>query len=371
MLEAAAAVSTTEGGFTLETVQVGPPGPREVSVRMAAAGVCHTDYDSMHWDARVVMGHEGAGIVTALGEGVTACAVGDPVLLNWAMPCGHCFQCESGNESICEVNNPVTAANTSNNAGHAHPEACLLDGRPIRRSFNLGTMSQHTVVCEAAVVKIEVEVPLSSAAIVGCGVMTGYGSAVNTADVQPGSSCVVIGVGGVGLNAVQGCRIAGASSIIAVDVNPQRLEMAKQFGATHTILAARDDTGLLGVAERVKSLTQGRGADCAIECTAVPALGAAPLAMIRNAGTAVQASGIEEDLTIDMNLFEWDKKYINPLYGQCRPRRDFPRLLQLYASGDLLLDELVTRTYLLSELATAFDDMLAGRNAKGVIVLDS
>jgi len=152
-----------------------------------------------------------------------------------------------------------------------------------------------------------------------------------------------------------------------VDINPSRLAMAVEYGATHTILADRSDAQLLEVARQVKTMTV-RGADYAFECTAIPALGAAPLAMVRNAGTAVQVSGIEQEITIDMNLFEWDKVYINPLYGKARPQVDFPILQQLYAKGDLILDKMVTRTYPLEQLAQAFADMHQGLNAKGVIV---
>ena len=198
--------------------------------------------------------------------------------------------------------------------------------------------------------------------------MTGYGSVVNAAKVKAGTSVVVLGTGGVGLNVIQGARIAGAGKIIAVDINPLRLEMAKEYGATHTLLAEKTDKGLLNAAKIVKTLTNGRGADYAFECTAIPELGAAPLAMIRNAGTAVQVSGIEQEIVIDMNLFEWDKVYINPLYGKARPQIDFPILQDLYAKGDLILDKMVTKTYCLEDLAEAFLDMHAGRNAKGVIV---
>ncbi len=228
-------------------------------------------------------------------------------------------------------------------------------------------MAELAIVREAAVVKIDGEVPFASAAIVGCGVMTGFGSVVNAAKVKAGSSVVVLGAGGVGLNVIQGARIAGASTIIAVDLSENRLEMAKEYGATHTIRSKREDKGLLEAAKEVKKLTEGRGADYAFECTAIPELGAAPLAMVRNAGLACQVSGIEQEITIDMNLFEWDKLYINPLYGQCNPERDFPKILNLYKAGELKLDELITRTYPLTDLAQAFDDMHHGRNAKGVI----
>jgi S-(hydroxymethyl)glutathione dehydrogenase/alcohol dehydrogenase len=229
-------------------------------------------------------------------------------------------------------------------------------------------MSEYTLLRESACVKIHVEMPFASAAIVGCGVMTGYGSVVNAAKVRPGTNVVVLGTGGVGLNVIQGARIAGAGKIIAVDINPLRLEMALEYGATHNLLAEKEDVGLLKAAEAVKSLCAGRGADYAFECTAIPELGAAPLAMIRNAGTAVQVSGIEQEITIDMNLFEWDKIYINPLYGKCRPQIDFPVLQDLYVKGDLMLDEMVTRTYDLENLAQAFQDMHEGKNAKGVLI---
>ncbi len=209
-----------------------------------------------------------------------------------------------------------------------------------------------------------------AASIISCGVMTGYGSVVNAAKVKPGSSVVVLGIGGVGLNVIQGAKIANAGMIIAIDINQNRLDMAGKFGATHTILADRNDTGLLNAAQQVKTMTQNRGADYAFECTAIPELGAAPLAMVRNAGTAVQVSGIEQDITIDMRLFEWDKIYINPLYGKCRPQIDFPQIVHHYETGKLLLEEMITRTYKIDDLDKAFDDMLKGRNAKGVIVFD-
>jgi S-(hydroxymethyl)glutathione dehydrogenase/alcohol dehydrogenase len=230
-------------------------------------------------------------------------------------------------------------------------------------------MSTHALVAGAAVTPLERGIAFVAASIIGCCVMTGYGSVVKAAKVTPGSSVVVMGTGAVGLNIIQAARIVGAHPIIAVDVNPYKLESALKFGATDTILADREDAGLSKAAEKVKLLTGGRGADYAFEATAVPSLGAAPLAMIRNAGTAVQASGIEEELTINMRLFEWDKIYINPRYGMCNPNVDFPVLMSLYQKGALLLDELVTRTYRLDDLPRAFDDMLKGLNTKGVLIL--
>ncbi len=365
-MQAKAAIANGTGSFAIETITVHPPKHDELLVEMKAAGLCHTDFDSLSWGKPLVMGHEGAGIVRAIGPGVSRFQPGDAVILNWAIPCGQCFQCVEGNQHLCEVNSPVTAGNTVS-GGHATLSSTTLNGTPIERAFSLGTLSEYTLVREAAAVKIERDMPFASAAIVGCGVMTGYGSVVNAARVKPGRSVVVLGTGGVGLNVIQGARIAGAGMIIAIDVNPNRLDMALHYGATHLLLADRADDGLLQAAKQVRVMTNGRGADYAFECTAIPALGAAPLAMIRNAGVACQVSGIEQTIAIDMNLFEWDKIYINPLYGQCRPTIDIPILLNLYHKGDLILDDLVTRTYALTGLQTAFDDMLAGRNAKGVI----
>lgn len=362
-----AAIATGSGSFQIDFIEVGEPQGDEVLVEIKAAGICHTDFDSLSWGKPIVMGHEGAGVVRSVGPLVRKVQPGDSVILNWAIPCGYCFQCLEGNQHICEVNSPVTSGNKAS-GGHAALERTTYNGQPIERSFSLGTMSGATVVREAAVVKTNVPIPFPSAAIVGCGVMTGVGSVFNAAQVKPGRSVVVVGTGGVGLNVIQGARISGAGMIIAVDVNPNRLEMAVRYGATHTILADRADKGLSQAVSQVKQLTGGRGADYAFECTAIPELGAVPLAMVRNAGVACQVSGIEQEISIDMNLFEWDKIYMNPLYGKCRPEIDIPILLNLYQKGDLILDDLVTRTYSLHQLDVAFDDMLKGRNAKGVLV---
>ncbi len=354
---ARAIVGDGKGGFADAEVTFADPQDGEVLVRIAASGVCHTDVDSLAWGRPLILGHEGAGVVEACGPEVTHVAPGDRVLLNWAIPCGDCVQCRRGAESLCE-NRPTTpSARRSWAGGKLWP------------SFGLGTMATHALTPRQAVVKIEVEVPFASAAILGCGVMTGFGSVVNAAKVAPGSTVVVLGCGGVGLSCIQGAVHAGARMIIAVELSETRLALAKAFGATHAILARREDVGLLEAAEQVKALI-GRGADYAFECTAVPALAASPLAMIANGGTAVAVSGAEEVAPVDLRLFEFDKLYVNPLYGQCRPFEDFPRLLALYAEGRLKLDEMVTATYPLSAagLRDAFADMKAGVGAKGVLI---
>jgi S-(hydroxymethyl)glutathione dehydrogenase/alcohol dehydrogenase len=360
---ARAIITDGRGGFVLDDVELGPPHDGEVLVRIEAAGVCHTDHDSMSWRVRMttermIMGHEGAGVVLACGPGVDHVRPGARVLLNWAIPCGHCFQCTRGAENICEEK-PTIPADRRRHAGRA-----------IEASFGLGTMSTHAVVPRQAIVAVGDEVPFAVAAIMGCGVMTGFGSVVNAARVEAGASVVVLGAGGVGLSVIQAAVHAGAARIIAIDVNPDRLELAVRFGATDTLRAEVDDRGLRRAADVVRGMTV-RGADYAFECTAVPELGGAPLAMLRNGGTAVGVSGIEETVPIDMELFEWDKRYITPLYGQCRPSRDFPLLVRLYREGRLRLDEMITRTYALADLATAFEDMRRGVNAKGVLLPDA
>lgn len=364
-----AAIAVGDRTFVVDEIEVNEPKDDEVLVKIMAAGLCHTDHDSLFWGKQLILGHEGSGVIVKTGKNVIGLKEGDSVILNWATPCGHCFQCLEGNQHICENNSPVVAGGNGYTPGHADLNGTKWKGNPILRSFNIGTLSEYTLVKSSAVVlNHSKNMSFPAASIVSCGVMTGYGSVVNAAKVKAGSSVVVLGTGGVGLNVIQGARISGATKIIAIDINPARLEMAKQFGATDLIIADKEDEGLLKAAKQVKETLGGRGADYAFECTAIPQLGAAPLAMVRNAGTAVQVSGIEQSITIDMNLFEWDKIYINPLYGKCRPQIDFPKIIDQYEKGALLLEEMITRTYQLNDLHKAFDDMLNGRNAKGVIV---
>lgn len=353
-----AVIGNGKGGYAIQDIIVEDPGPNEVLVSIKASGVCHTDFDSMNWAGPLILGHEGSGIVEKVGQGVQNVRVGDHVLLNWATPCGECFQCKKGAQNICV------------NRKQADEKRTTLKGDPVGRAFRIGTMSTHTVVHKVAVTKVSEKIPHASACIVGCGVMTGVGSVINAAKVSRGSRVVVIGTGGVGLNIIQGAKICGAAQIIAIDINPKRLQLAREFGATETIQASRGDRELLAAAEDVKRRTNGLGADYAFESTSVPSLGAAPLAMCRNGGVAIQASGIEQRISFDMSLFEWDKTYMNPLYGQCQPERDFPKILKFYKDGKLKLDEMITRTYALEDIGQAFEDMHAGVNAKGVLVID-
>ena len=356
-MEARAVITDGKGNFSVETIQVGDPQAGEVRVAIKASGVCHTDHKLLFRDTVQILGHEGAGLVRKVGAGVAGLAEGDRVLLNWAIPCRACFQCRRGAENLCE-NRPKVPI-----------ERFQWKGRAVDVAFTLGTMSTLTVVPRAAVVKMDVEIPFASACILGCGVQTGVGSVLNVAKLQTGESVAVIGTGGVGLSVIQGARIARAGMIVGVDVNPARLEMAKRFGATHTVIADRNDEGLLRAAAQVRAMAGGRGVDAAFECTSVPALCAAPLSFVRNGGRAIQLSGTEQPVSVNMELFEWDKIYLNPLYGQCRPEVDLPRLFRFYQDGSLKLDEMITRTYPIDQVAQAFDDMLTGRNAKGVLLM--
>ncbi|HTL18321.1 MAG TPA: alcohol dehydrogenase catalytic domain-containing protein [Patescibacteria group bacterium] len=367
-MQAQAAIADGKGKFSLERIEVNEPIVDEVLVEIKAAGICHTDHASLNWKRPLVMGHEGAGLVRSVGPNVRHVRPGDKVVLNWAIPCGTCFQCLRGETVLCEESKPAYVMERSK--GHAHPQGTTLNGRPVDRSFNLGTLSSLTLVRAAAVTPLPQEVPFESACIVGCGVMTGFGSAVNVAKVIAGSSVVVLGCGGVGLNVIQGARINAANKIIAIDRREKSLEQARKFGATHTIIAMASDHDFEALAEKVRQLTDGRGADYAFEATSVPALAFAPLRLVRNGGMALQVSGINDPVAVPMPWFMWNKTYITPLYGGCSPARDFPRIFQYYQRGELKLDELVTRTYPLKFLGEAIDDMLSGHNAKGVIVFD-
>ncbi|PWK92439.1 zinc-binding dehydrogenase [Fulvimonas soli] len=353
------------GGFALDTVEVDPPGLGEVRVVLAAAGVCHTDHASLRWPGPLVLGHEGAGHVEAVGAGVRGLETGQPVLLNWAIPCGHCFQCARGADALCERTHEldVPALGTS----RAHAGATRWRDRPVERAFHLGTFARYTVVRAEAVTPLPAGLPPEVACILGCAVMTGVGSAVNVAAVAPGDSVAVLGCGGVGLNVVQGARLAGAATIIAIDRVPARLQRARALGATHALMAHEDDAGHARLLAEVRALTGGRGADHAFEATGAPALAFLPLALARNGGNALQVSGAHGPATLELPRLFWNKRYLAPLYGGCVPARDFPRLFDWAARGELEVASLISHRYPLDALARAFDDMLAGRSAKGVL----
>jgi S-(hydroxymethyl)glutathione dehydrogenase / alcohol dehydrogenase len=364
---ARAAIGDGRGGFVIDDVEVRSPAAGEVRVRIAAAGLCHTDHQSLRWPGPLVLGHEGAGHVEALGDGVQGLRIGQPVLLNWAIPCGACPRCRAGQGALCERTQGVDAALGTSDAAPGHTR---WRGADIGRAFRLGTLAELTVVRAEALTALPPRLSLRCACILGCGVMTGVGSVFNSAQVQPGDSVAVLGCGGVGLSVIQGARIAGAARIIAIDRRADSLARARHFGATDVVQVPDDDLHLEHSAQAVRALTHRRGADHAFEATGVHALAFAPLKLVRHGGTALQLSGAHGQVNANMLDFWWDKRYLAPLYGGCQPERDFPRLFDWAERGELELDAMITRTYALAQLGEAFDDLLAGRNVKGVILFD-
>lgn len=365
VLAARAAIADGAGGFVIDSIEVDPPAAGEVRVAIVAAGVCHTDHASLRWPGPLVMGHEGAGIVESVGIGVQGLEPGQPVLLNWAIPCGDCFQCTHGMPSLCERTHGPHAAQSANSGAHA--DNTRWRGRAIERSFHLGTFSDFTLVRAAAVTPLPAALAPDPACILGCAVMTGVGSVLNIAQVAAGDSVAVLGCGGVGLNVVQGARLAGATTIIAIDLVGERLQRARELGATHLLQPGQDDEDHAALIGGVRALTEGRGVDHAFDATGVAALAFLPLRLARNGGNALQVSGAHGAGRVELTDFFWNKRYLAPLYGGCVPQRDFPRLFDWVEAGQLELASLVSHRYPLQALGDAFADMLCGRSAKGVL----
>lgn len=364
VLRGPAALANGQGGFSIEEVEVYPPGPGEVRVAMRAAGVCHTDHASLGWPGPLLMGHEGAGYIESIGDGVRGLAVDQPVLLNWAIPCGACFQCARGAEALCERTHEVDSRLGDS---RAHVGTTRWRGKPVERAFHVGTFAKYTVVRAEAVTPLPADLPLDPACILGCAVMTGVGSVINVAGVARGASVAVLGCGGVGLNVIQGARIAGARTIIAIDRVAKRLEHATRLGATHAWQVHDGDPEHELLITAVRAFTDGRGVDHAFEATGVPALAFLPLRLARHGGDALQVSGAHGPASVELTEFFWNKRYLTPLYGGCVPARDFPRLFDWVSRGQLELAALVSHRYPLELLDQAFDDMLAGRSSKGVV----
>lgn len=350
-------------------IDLDPPKDHEVLVRFHAAGLCHSDEHVRSGDSRgrvpMVGGHEGAGIVEAVGNGVDRVAVGDHVVCSFIPVCGTCRYCQTGRSSLC---------NKGLNAGIG----CLPDGtfrfhengQDIGGLCCLGTFSERAVLSEWSVTKVPDEVPFDVAALVGCGVTTGWGSAVYASGVRAGETVVVVGIGGVGINAVQGARMAGARDVIAVDPVPFKLEMAAKLGATHTY------SDYDQVRETVKELTWGQGADHVILTVGVMTREVVDFGIeLTGKGGTVTITGIPVmgDMTIVQNsaaITGWQKRIQGTIFGSANPLYDIPRLLSLYKAGDLKLDELITRRYKLEQVNDGYQDMLDGKNIRGVIIYD-
>ncbi|MDJ0319519.1 Zn-dependent alcohol dehydrogenase [Pseudarthrobacter sp. PS3-L1] len=351
-----------ESGLELTKVTVKDPGPGQVLVRMGASGVCGSDRHVLDGDwsmpSPTVMGHEGAGTVEAVGEGVTTLSPGDHVIMTWFYPCQQCSNCQQGKPWVCtgsRADECVLPDGTS---------AMTLGDAPAYPYLAVGSMSEYTVVPEQAAIKIPADVPFDVAALIGCSVATGVGVVINDAEVKPGRSAVVIGAGGVGLCIIMGLALAGANPIIAVDVNQESLELARKFGATHTIIAGED----LGA--QVREVTE-TGADYVFEAIGRPQSIAQMPACLTSGGTAVIVGLPPEDSPFQLDALafaESGKKLLGSNYGSTIPARDFPLLAGLYLNGKLPLDELITHRFGLDRVNEAFTLMREGARGRSVIV---
>lgn len=345
---------------TVETVVVPDPGPGEVVVRLAACGVCHTD---LHYreggitdSFPFLLGHEAAGTVEVVGEGVTTVAPGDYVVIAWRAPCGRCRSCRRGRPWYCFDSRNATQPMT------------LADGTPLTAALGIGAFAEVTLVHELQCVQVDPRADPAAAGLIGCGVMAGWGAAVNTAPVRPGDSVAVIGCGGVGDAAVAGAVYAGATKVIAVDLDPRKLDWARRLGATHVV-----DSGGTDVVEALRELTGGHGPDVVIEAVGRPETYLAGFQARDLAGTLVLVGVPNPTMTVQLPLaevFGHGGALKSSWYGDCLPSRDFPLLIDLYLSGRLDLDAFVTERIGIAGVEEAFAKMGRGEVLRSVVVLD-
>ena len=362
----AAVLTAPNEPFRVETLALDEPRIGEVRVRLAAVGVCHSDYHLVTGATKhpmpVVAGHEGAGVVEALGPGVTDLAVGDHVVLSWAPSCGTCFYCVNGRPNLCETyTGPIWAGTMLDGTTRLHWK-----DKPVYSYCGLAAFATHTVVPRASCVAIRKDVSLEAAALVGCAVATGVGAAMFTAGVKPGATVVVFGCGGVGLSIIQGARLCGAKRIIAVDTSWTKIPVGRHFGATSVVMANDDVTAI------AKFYTDGRGADHAFEAVGSPELQLRAFDCVRPGGTVTLAGLSPMDSQTNFNgavIARQEKTIKGSYYGGINARRDFPMLIDLYVMKKLNLDDMITRRYRLEQINEAFADMVKGNLARGVIVL--
>jgi NDMA-dependent alcohol dehydrogenase len=355
--------------WSVEPIELDPPKEGEVLVQLAASGMCHSDEHLRTGDLvaerPVIGGHEGAGVVLEVGPGVTDLKPGDHVVFGFIPACGKCPSCASGHSNLCDYGAVLMAGKQLDGTSRHHAR-----GRDLNAFLCLGTFSRHTVVNQASCVKILEDIPLDKACLVGCGVTTGWGSSVHAADVRPGDNVVVVGVGGIGAAAIQGAKLAGAERIFAIDPVPYKREMAQRFGATHVAASAEEALPL------VQEVTWGRMADKVICCKGVGrgAEMAGIMALAAKLGRVVVTNihpMLETDVQMSLcDLTLMEKQVVGSLFGSSNIRKDIPKLLELYREGQLDLDGMVTRTYPLSEVNQGYQDMLDGKNIRGVLVYD-
>jgi S-(hydroxymethyl)glutathione dehydrogenase / alcohol dehydrogenase len=344
-----------------DDLEAGPVGPGQVKVDIKATGVCHSDVSAMSGiipqPAPFVPGHEGAGVVAEVGEGVTSVKPGDHVIVAWSPPCGHCAFCVDRKQPNLCSNVQMSAILTPN---------FVLDGVPTSGMAGTGTFAESVVLPEQGAVKIDDDVPFEVASLVGCGVMTGVGAAINTAKVVPGSTVVVFGCGGVGIAAIQGAKVAGAAEIVAVDLVDHKLDDAKRFGATHGVKP--DDLPALQA-----ELTGGDGFDYAFEAIGIPLTMRAAFDATRRGGTTcvIGAGGFQHEVTFNgFELFYSEKTFVGSYYGSADVRSDFNRILRLWKTGRLDLEGMITRKLGLEDVNDAIAALKAGEVIRQVITFD-
>lgn len=353
--------------WSVEEIELDPPKEQEVLVKLVGSGLCHSDEHVLTGDLPfplpMVGGHEGAGIVEEVGSHVTWLKPGDKVIFGFIPACGRCPSCASGHENLCDYGAQMgigTQVFDSTSRHHAQ-------GQDLTLMCLLGTFAERTVVNEASCIKIEDDIPLDKACLLGCGVVTGWGSSVYAAEVKAGEDVAVIGVGGIGINAVQGAKLAGARYIFAIDPVELKREKALQFGATHAFASIEEAAAEIG------DLTWGRNANKVIMTMGLGkgAMIAQALAITAKRGRVVVTNlhnAMESEVSLSaLDLTLMEKQLVGSLFGSANPRVDIPRLLGLYRSGQLKLDELVTNTYSLDEVNQGYADMRSGRNLRGVI----
>ncbi|MFQ5667143.1 MAG: Zn-dependent alcohol dehydrogenase [Candidatus Binatia bacterium] len=349
--------------LTVEAVTLKAPREDEVVVKLIASGVCHSDLSviqgKLPLPPPVILGHEGAGVVEEVGKSVTDVQPGDHVVLSWVQNCGKCYYCTAGRYHLCDAG--VRAAMEGDEVVFEK------DGLGISRMAGVASFAERTVVRSTAAIKVPEDVPLDKACLVGCGVMTGVGAAINTAQIRPGQTVAVFGCGGVGLNVIQGATLSGASQVIAVDLVEQKLEWATEFGATDT-LNGKDVTD---VPDAIRGLTGGLGVDYAFEVIGAPAVITQAFLSAKRGGKAVIVGvpGFGQEVTIPgLMLPIEEKSLIGSLYGSANMRRDIPKLIDLYMRKKLKIDELISRRIKLDDINAAFDAMQGGEVARSVIL---
>jgi len=349
----------------VETISVDGPKRGEVMVKLAACGVCHSDLSATNGTIPLppplVLGHEGAGEVVEVGEGVTSFAVGDHVVTSFIYMCGKCSFCAAGRPVLC-----VEQGKALTTPPEGTPRVKDAGGKPLNIFSGCGVMAEYATLSTDNVVKIDSKIPLDRAALVGCAVTTGVGAVFNTARVQPGATVAVFGCGGVGLNVIQGAAIAGAERILAIDTMQSKLDLAKKFGATDALAIKPGEDATKEIKKRT-----GGGPEYAFECVGAGALAELAYKAIRRGGKAVivgVAHPTDAASIKPMGMVFEEKSIQGSYFGSCVPRIDFPRMLQLYMAGKLKLDELITKRYKIDEAPQAFADLESGKNARGVIV---